>query len=125
VRLRGDPAFLDRTGERALRTVPVRRASGSPAAPAPSPEGRAGAATVSTFLDLVTHAKRPDCTFSRGPKTGRATCLGRVQWANQRSVVNPRDAGEMRATGGCFDPSRQGSRGESADGAGRRSLTLR
>ena len=51
--LRGDPAFLDRTSERALRTVPVRRTSGSPAAPAPGSGDPSRHGTWSSFLDLA------------------------------------------------------------------------
>lgn len=109
VHLRGDPAFLDRTSERALRTVPVRRTSGSPAAPASRPEGREQARNVVFFPRPCDRCGRRDYTFSPGPKTRRATCLRRVQSADQRSVANPRGTGEMRATGGRIDPPRQGS----------------
>ena len=56
VHLRGDPAFLDRTNERALRTVPVRRTSGSPVAPAPRSEDLSRRGTWSSFLDLAADA---------------------------------------------------------------------
>ena len=59
MRLRDDPAFLDRTGARALSTVPVRRTSGSPAAPAPRSEDRAGTARghLSSTMQPVRNGK--------------------------------------------------------------------
>ena len=81
MRLRDDPAFLDRTSERALRTVPVRRTSGSPAAPAPGPKARQARTTVN-FPRPCDRCGRQDCTFSfKFEDCKRATCLRRVQSA--------------------------------------------
>ena len=54
--LRGDPAFLDRTNERALWTVPIRRTSGSPAALALKDRSPGRCGMWSSFLDLATDA---------------------------------------------------------------------
>ena len=99
VYLRGDPAFLDRTNERALRTVPVRRTSGSPAAQAlKTPEGRAG--TERGHLSSTLRPMRTVRLYVLCRQAGRATRLHRVHSADQRSVANPRGAGEMRVRDG-------------------------
>ena len=80
VRLRGDPAFLDRTSKRALSAVPVCRTSGSPAAPATKrSEDRAGTARglLSSTLQPARTARLYVLSLAR--KQRRATCLRRVQ----------------------------------------------
>ena len=122
VHLRGDPAFLDRTNERALRTVPVRRTSGSPAALALKTRSRADAERghlSSTLRPMQTARLYVLCW-----QASRATRLRRVHSADQRSVANPRGAGEMRVRDGTSThPVRVPRRG-SADVAGRRHLPL-
>lgn len=111
VHLRGDPAFLDRTSERALRTVPVRRTSGSPAAPAPrAREGSEQVRNVVIFPRPCDRCGRRDYTFSPSPEgPGELPAFAASNRPISGRLPTPEATGEMRATGGCIDPSRQGS----------------
>ena len=123
VHLRGDPAFLDRTSERALRTVPVRRTSGSPAALALKDRSPGRCVTWSSSLDLATDADGEtirSLPASRQSYPSSPRPLGRSAVGRQPQRRG-RNARERRH----IDPPRQGSpERESADGAGRRSLPL-
>ena len=108
VHLRGEPAFLDRTGKRALRTVPVCRTSGSPVAPALKiSQDQAGAARVHLSSTLQPSSYGETIRSHARPKTSASYLSSPPLNGQQRSVANPRGTGEMRVKGGCIVPSRR------------------
>ena len=87
----------ERAGTEDSPRTPHERESGGSSPKDPGGSGRHG--TWSSFLDLATDADG-ETIRSLPAQAGRATRLHRVHSADQRSVANPRGAGEMRVRDG-------------------------